>query len=69
MAEKMFELCGGGRTIVLVSHGLSTIRAMASTAMWLHQGQVVEYGDPDDVVAKYMRYCRIEASELVFDDE
>jgi ABC-type polysaccharide/polyol phosphate transport system ATPase subunit len=69
VAEKMWELCGGGRTIVLVSHGLSAVRAMASTAMWLHQGRVVELGDPDDVVAKYMRYCRIEASGLEFDDE
>jgi ABC-type polysaccharide/polyol phosphate transport system ATPase subunit len=68
-AEKMFELCGGGRTIVLVSHGLSTIRMMASSAMWMHQGRVVEFGDPDDVVAQYMRYCRIEANAFEFDDE
>jgi ABC-type polysaccharide/polyol phosphate transport system ATPase subunit len=68
-ADKMYELCGGGRTIVLVSHGLSAIRAMAGTAMWLHQGRVVEFGDPDDVVARYMRYCRIEATSLEFDDE
>jgi teichoic acid transport system ATP-binding protein len=62
-AEKMFELCGGGRTIVLVSHGLSAIRMMATTAIWMHQGRVIEHGDPDDVVARYMRYCRLEASE------
>ncbi|MGH8978363.1 MAG: ABC transporter ATP-binding protein, partial [Acidimicrobiia bacterium] len=68
-ADKMYELCGGGRTIVIVSHGLSAIRAMAGTALWLHQGRVVELGDPDDVVARYMRYCRIEASSLEFDDE
>jgi ABC-type polysaccharide/polyol phosphate transport system ATPase subunit len=68
-ADKMYELCGGGRTIVLVSHGLSAIRAMAGTALWLHQGRVVEFGDPDDVVARYMRYCRVEASSLEFDDE
>ena len=37
--------------------------------MWLHQGQVVEFGDPDDVVAKYMRYCRIEASALEWDQD
>ena len=40
--EKMYELCGGGRTIVLVTHGLSWIRSMATTALWLHQGRVVE---------------------------
>jgi ABC-2 type transport system ATP-binding protein/teichoic acid transport system ATP-binding protein len=67
-AKKMFELCGNGRTIVLVTHGLSTVKLMATNALWLHQGKVVEHGDPDDVVASYMRYCRIEALEGV-DDE
>lgn len=66
-AAKMFELCGAGRTIVLVTHGLSTVRMMATKAVWLHQGKVVEYGDPDHVVASYMRYCRLEANDN--DDE
>jgi len=63
--EKMFELCGDGRTIVIVTHGLSLVRMMATSALWLHQGRVAEYGDPDDVVNAYMRYCRVDAS---FDD-
>jgi ABC-type polysaccharide/polyol phosphate transport system ATPase subunit len=67
-AQKMYELCGNGRTIVLVTHGLSTVKLMATEAMWLHQGKVVEFGDPDDVVGSYMRYCRIEALEGI-DDE
>jgi teichoic acid transport system ATP-binding protein len=67
-AEKMYDLCGNGRTIVLVTHGLSTVKLMATTALWLHQGKVVEFGDPDDVVASYMRYCRSEALEGL-DDE
>ena len=58
VAEKIAQLTGEGRTIVLVTHGLSTVRTMATEAMWLHQGQVAEFGDPDEVVAKYMRYCR-----------
>ncbi len=68
-SEKMADLCSQGRTIVLVSHGLSAVRSMATHGVWLHQGRIVEYGDPDDVVAAYMRYCRLEASELVLDDE
>ena len=67
-AYKMAELCGNGRTIVLVTHGLSTVKLMATQALWLHQGKVVEFGDPDEVVGSYMRYCRIEALEGI-DDE
>lgn len=69
IAEKMAELCGQGRTIVLVTHGLSSVKTMATDALWLHQGQVAAWGDPDDVVARYMRYCRLESMSLEFDDQ
>ena len=57
---KMNELCGQGRTIILVTHGLGSVRTMATDAIWMHQGQVAERGDPDEVIASYMRYCRLE---------
>ncbi len=66
-AHKMAELCGSGRTIVLVSHSLSAIRTMSTEAIWMHQGQVVEQGDPDHVAASYMRYCRLSDAELLDD--
>jgi ABC-type polysaccharide/polyol phosphate transport system ATPase subunit len=61
VAEKAAQLTGEGRTIVLVTHGLSSVKLMATEALWLHQGQVAELGDPDEVVSKYMRYCRLES--------
>lgn len=67
-AHKMAELCGNGRTIVLVSHSLTAIRAMATQAIWMHQGRIVEDGDPDDVTASYMRYCRLSDAQLLDDD-
>jgi teichoic acid transport system ATP-binding protein len=66
IAEKTAQLIGQGRTIVLVTHGLSSVKLMATEALWLHQGKVAEFGDPDEVVSKYLRYCRIES--LSFDD-
>jgi ABC-type polysaccharide/polyol phosphate transport system ATPase subunit len=68
-AEKMFELCGDGRTIVIVTHGLSLVRMMATSALWLHQGKIAEYGDPDVVVNAYMRYCRIDANSFAMDED
>ncbi len=61
IAEKTAQLTGEGRTIVLVTHGLSSVKMMATDALWLHQGRVAEFGSPDDVVSAYMRYCRIES--------
>jgi ABC-type polysaccharide/polyol phosphate transport system ATPase subunit len=60
IAERTAQLTGEGRTIVLVTHGLSSVKRMATQALWLHQGQVAELGEPDQVVSKYMRYCRLE---------
>ena len=67
-AHKMAEMCGNGRTIVLVSHSLTAIRMMTSQAIWMHQGRIVEQGDPDDVAASYMRYCRLSDADLLDDD-
>jgi teichoic acid transport system ATP-binding protein len=67
--EKMFDMCSDGRTIVVVTHGLTLVRAIATSALWLHQGKVADYGDPDDVVAAYMRYCRIEDVDLAAIDD
>jgi teichoic acid transport system ATP-binding protein len=68
-ADRMAELCGEGRTIVLVTHGLSSVKRMATEALWLHQGHVAALGDPDDVTARYMRYCRLESLDMQFDDQ
>ena len=64
IAERTAQLTGEGRTIVLVTHGLSSVRTMATEALWLHQGRVAEFGDPDEVVSKYMRYCRVESLDV-----
>lgn len=67
VGHKMAEICSSGRTIVLVSHGLAALRSMATSALWMHQGQVVEHGDPDEVVESYMRFARIQSHAGEFD--
>ena len=63
VAHKMAELCGGGRTIVIVSHGLAALREMASKVLWLHQGQIVDYGEPMEIVGAYKRFCKLQDLE------
>jgi ABC-type polysaccharide/polyol phosphate transport system ATPase subunit len=69
VAAKMAELCSSGRTIVVVSHAMRSIKAMASTCLWLHQGKAIEHGEPDEVIKQYLRFCRLEASSEGLDDE
>ena len=61
---KMADLMADHRTIILVTHGLSSVRSMATSALWMHQGEVAKEGDPEDIIAAYMRYCRLEQLEL-----
>ena len=51
--EKMRELCEQARTIVLVSHGLRSVRELCSEVIWLHKGQVAMRDDAESVIDAY----------------
>jgi ABC-type polysaccharide/polyol phosphate transport system ATPase subunit/ABC-type polysaccharide/polyol phosphate export permease len=42
-----------GKTVVLVTHDMDTVREMCDRAVMLHRGEVVEAGAPDAVAARY----------------
>ncbi len=52
-SQRMKQLLGEGRTIVLVSHSMGSIMDLSDRVMWLAGGQVLEVGDPETVVAHY----------------
>src|SRR5208283_2157239 len=52
--RKVHELRARGVTILYVSHAVSDVKAIGDRALWLDHGRVVEIGDPDMVVAKYL---------------
>jgi ABC-type polysaccharide/polyol phosphate transport system ATPase subunit len=54
--DKMQELVGQARTIVIVSHGIGAIREMCDDCVWIHKGEVVRRGNPDDVAAEYLEF-------------
>ncbi len=51
--EHFRGLARAGKTVVLVTHDMDAVREFCGRAMLLHQGQVVEMGDPDAVTARY----------------
>lgn len=53
---RMQEFRRRGATIVLVSHSTRTISAMCDRAIWLEQGQVLAYGDAEEVVTTYQSF-------------
>lgn len=52
-SQRMRELLGEGRTIVLVSHSLGSILDLSDRVIWMAKGQVVEQGDPEAVIEHY----------------
>jgi ABC-2 type transport system ATP-binding protein len=44
-----------GRTIVLVTHDMSTVQGFCDRAMLLHDGQVRYLGDPEEAALRYFR--------------
>lgn len=51
--RRMMELMATGTTVLFVSHSLEQIKKICSKALWLSKGTVVEYGDVEQVCAKY----------------
>jgi lipopolysaccharide transport system ATP-binding protein len=51
---KMGEVAHQGRTVLFVSHNMSSITALCGRALWMHQGQVAGDGEPLKIVHRYL---------------
>ena len=51
--EKFVEFRNDGRTIVLVTHDLGSVKNMCDRAIWLTHGVITGEGDPSDLVEAY----------------
>ncbi len=52
--RKVHELRSRGITILFVSHAVSDVKAIGDKVLWLDHGRVVEMGEPDRVISKYL---------------
>jgi ABC-2 type transport system ATP-binding protein len=56
-AEKLSDLQKEGKTIVVVSHALGTLRTMCETIAWLEHGHLKAIGDGAAVIDDYVAYA------------
>ena len=54
--ERIMELRDRGCTILFCSHSLYQVEALCSRVAWIHQGEVVAYGEPHGVCHKYKQF-------------
>ena len=66
--DKMRELCGEDRTVLLVSHALGTIEELCDEAIWLHKGRMKLWDEPSAVVDAYTRFLGVKEDALTMED-
>jgi ABC-type polysaccharide/polyol phosphate transport system ATPase subunit len=53
--QKFVDFRAAGRTVILVSHSMASIRAMCDEAAWLEKGHLMTVGPTEEVVTKYLK--------------
>jgi teichoic acid transport system ATP-binding protein len=66
--DKMRELCGEDRTILLVSHALGSIEELCDSALWIHKGELRMWDDPVSVVEAYTRFLDVKEDAITMED-
>jgi len=51
---KMGDVAKEGRTVLFVSHNMSSISALCSRGIWIDNGKIVQEGPPDHVIQAYL---------------
>lgn len=67
-AAKMAELREHARAMFLVSHSLSSIQQLCNDCLWLHKGELMMRGAPEDVIAEYTRFVKVGSSAVILED-
>ncbi len=44
------------RTVIIVSHSIETLEKLCDRVMWLHEGRIMEIGEPQTVLVKYQQF-------------
>lgn len=66
--DKISELVAQARSILLVSHGVATLRDLCTEVIWVHSGRVLMRGDPVEVTAAYLKYQEAGEVPVVMED-
>jgi len=57
--NRMRELCEEARTILIVSHALSSINELCDHAIWMHKGNMLASGEPEKITGAYLKFLNV----------
>jgi lipopolysaccharide transport system ATP-binding protein len=66
---KMEEVAGEGRTVVVVSHSMSVVKALCARVILLESGLLKAIGPVDATVNTYLNIKQIDTAERIVSDE
>ena len=56
--KKLHELKEAGKTIVIVSHDMKSVKDLCDRAVWIYEGKIRLDGKVDTVIDEYLKVCR-----------
>ena len=66
--NRMKELRGDDRALILVSHAMLTLRDICNDVAWIHKGKLVKRGNPDEVIDAYQEFLQVGKSAAIDED-
>lgn len=57
--NRMRELCAEARTILIVSHAISSINELCNYAIWMHKGKMLAAGKPVEITEQYLKFLNV----------
>lgn len=67
---KMRENADGGRTVIFVSHSMSTVTSLCDTAVYLSKGRLIMTGTPQETLSVYMSEgAGSQANQTIFESD
>ena len=46
------------RTVIIVSHNIDTLKSLCDKVMWIHDGELREMGEPEEILNHYMEFMK-----------
>jgi ABC-type polysaccharide/polyol phosphate transport system ATPase subunit len=55
--DKMKEIISDkNRTVIIVSHDMKTLENLCDNMLWIHAGEMKEFGNPESVMEHYKKF-------------
>tara|TARA_B100000519_G_scaffold11119_1_gene8534 strand:- start:3028 stop:4341 length:1314 start_codon:yes stop_codon:yes gene_type:complete len=67
--RKIGDVSSLGKTVLIVSHNMSSIAQLCEKTILLDKGQIIKYGDTNDVIAAYLSKGAPVTPEVIFQNK